>query len=69
MPKQMKREARLPFKFIGQIKRVTSKIDIVGDKVASMTIDFYATDENLREINAMQQPEMNVEFTMKKSDG
>jgi hypothetical protein len=55
------------FCFIGQIKKVTSKIDVVGDKVASMTIDFYATNENLREINAMQQPEKNVEITMKKS--
>jgi len=68
VPKQRNESARAPFNFIGQIKRVTSKIDICGDKVASMTIDFYATNENLQKINAMQQPEMNVEFSMKRAD-
>ena len=52
-------------RFTAQIKKVTSKIDVVGDKVADMTLAFIATKETIDEVNALQQPETNVEVLMR----
>jgi len=52
-------------RFVAQIKKVTSKIDVVGDKVATVVLNFTATDTNLREINALMKPEKNVEVCMR----
>jgi hypothetical protein len=52
-------------RFTAQIKKVTSKIDVVGDKVATVVLDFTATDTNLKEINALMKPDTNVEVCMR----
>lgn len=52
-------------RFVASIKKVTSKIDVVGDKVADMTLNFLATDETLAEVNALQKPDTNVEVCMR----
>jgi len=52
-------------RFTAQIKKVTSKIDVVGDKVADVVLNFVATDKNLKEINALMKPETNIEVCMR----
>lgn len=52
-------------RFTAQIKKVTSKIDVSESKVANMTLEFLATDENLAEVNALMKPETNVEICMR----
>lgn len=51
--------------FTGQIKKIVPKIDVVGDKVATMVIAFTATDENLANINSVWKPETVVEVCMR----
>jgi hypothetical protein len=52
-------------RFTGEIKRIVPKIDVVGDKVATLTMSFMATDENLAAINSVWKPETNVEVCMR----
>jgi len=54
-------------RFTAQIKKVTSKIDVVGDKVASVVLEFIATDENLNDINVLMKPETNIEVLMRQA--
>jgi flagellar motor switch protein FliM len=54
--------------FTGVIRNITSRIDEVGDKVAKMTIEFYATNGNLEAVQALQQPETMVNVSMEMSD-
>jgi len=55
--------------FNAVIKSITSKIDVVGDKVAKVTIEFLATDKNLTAITLLQQPETQVKIIMEMYDG
>jgi hypothetical protein len=52
-------------RFTGEIKKIVPKIDVVGDKVATITMSFMATDENLAAINSVWKPETNVEVCMR----
>ena len=52
-------------RFTGEIKKIVPKIDVLGDKVATLTMGFIATDENLAAINSVWKPETNVEVLMR----
>ena len=49
-----------PLEFVAVIKKLVSKIDVVGDKVGQVTLDFYATSENLTGLALLQQPNSMV---------
>lgn len=49
-----------PLEFVAIIKKLVSKIDVVGDKVGQLTLDFYATSENLTGLALLQQPDSMV---------
>jgi NAD-dependent DNA ligase len=59
-----KEDGLLEIEFEATIRDIRYQIDTVGDKVAKMTIEFYATIENQDAINRLQQPEENVMVRM-----